>query len=86
MDVWTLTWIAWLLFLAIADVVANRKDQATFSEHMRRYFKSAFSRVILATFLVCLYLHFVIDWPVWPVILFGSGIGFYFGVGVKRES
>jgi hypothetical protein len=74
---WISIWIAWLLFLVIADVLANRKPGATFSEHSRIWFKSTFARILLALFFIALYLHFVINLPVWPVIGTGAGLGFF---------
>ncbi len=76
---WTLIWIWWLAFLVIADVIAKftHTPGATFSAHVRVWFRSYFARLLLALFFVALYVHFVINWPVWPVIILGSGIGFF---------
>lgn len=75
--IWTIVWIGWLAFLIVFDIIANFTPGATFSEHCRIWFKSFFARVILALFLIALYVHFIINWPVWPVIIFGSGIGLF---------
>lgn len=75
--IWTVVWIGWLVFLAVFDFIANFTPGATFSEHCRIWFKSFFARVILALFLIAFYVHIVVNWPVWPIIILGSLIGLF---------
>lgn len=74
---WTIVWISWMTFIAVFDFVANFTPEATFSEHCRVWFKSYFARIILALFLIAFYVHIVIGWPVWPIIIFGSILGLF---------
>lgn len=74
---WNIIWLAWLLFLVIADLIANKRPGRTFSEHCRIWFKTTVARILLALFFIALYLHFVINWSVYPVAILGLGIGFF---------
>ena len=74
---WTSIWIGWLVFLVIADLIADRKPGATLSEHCRVWFRSTVARIILALFFLVLYLHFVVNLSVLPVVGLGAGVAFF---------
>ena len=80
---WTKIWLGWLAFLVGADVIADRKDGATFSEHCAIWFHSMSGRAVLATFLAVLYAHLAYSISVIPVIISGVAVGYYILRGVK---
>ena len=80
MNFWDWAWLGWLAFMAIADVIANRTDDQTFSEHVQKWFGTFYGRVVLALFFVALYLHFAFRASVWPVIY----LGFLIAVFIAR--
>ncbi len=71
MNGWDWAWIGWLAFMAGADFVASHYPGQTFTEHVREWMKGPKGAVVLGIFFGVLYLHFVVDWPVWPIVLSG---------------
>ncbi|MEU1592787.1 hypothetical protein ABZ468_07975 [Streptomyces sp. NPDC005708] len=51
---WTAVWLAWTAAFAVAEgiALANRKDEDTLSENVRRLFRTRTSRVGRAVFAV----------------------------------
>ncbi len=77
MGFWDFVWIGWMAFLVVMDVIADHTPGATFSEHCRVWFKTPKGAITLGAFMLVLYLHFVVNWPVYPVIIIGVGIAHY---------
>jgi hypothetical protein len=71
---WDIIWVAWLMFLVIVDLIANRTDGATFSEHCSEWFSYIYAKILLALFLMALYLHLAFSWSVYPLAILGTAL------------
>lgn len=77
MSLWDWVWIGWLTFLVVADVIADRFEGATFSEHVQGWFATPSGKVVLLVFFASLYGHLAFAASVWPVVGGGAIVVLY---------
>lgn len=66
---WTWIWIGWLAALVVLDILANRAKRPkprTFSEHVGRWFRGRWMRVLFVGLMTLLTIHILSSGDVGP--------------------